>query len=122
MSEDSEKLLEEIRSNRGYTIPLHEVLAKEDPEVLSAYDNMLQNTYLKDRRLDGKTKELIYVGVLVSLGSEEGHIRAHMEKAVRHGATKHDVLEAIELTIAAAGVPRASIGFGIWQRTFGADA
>ena len=116
-----DEALDAVRQGRGYTLPLHEVLASEDPEVLAAYEGMMRAVYLSERRLDGRTKELVYVAVLVALGASEEHVRAHMEKARREGATPEDVLETLELLIPAAGVARASVGFDIWRRTFGAD-
>ena len=120
--DDSEKLLDSVSAARGYSLPLHEVLAEHDPDVLEGYERMMRALYLSDRRLDGKTKEFVYVAVLVALGAAEEHIRAHMEKAVREGATKEDVLEAIELIVPAAGVARANVGFEIWRRVFGLTA
>jgi alkylhydroperoxidase/carboxymuconolactone decarboxylase family protein YurZ len=115
---DSDDLLDSVSSSRGYSLPLHEVLAEHDPEVLAGYEQMMRSLYLGDRRLDGKTKEFVYVAVLVALGAAEEHIRAHMKKAVREGATKDEVLEAVELVVPAAGVARANVGFDIWRRTF----
>lgn len=116
--QDSDDLLDSVSSSRGYSLPLHEVLAEHDPEVLAGYEQMMRSLYLSDRRLDGRTKEFVYVAVLIALGAAEEHIRAHMEKAVREGATKEEVLEAVELIMPAAGVARANVGFDIWRRTF----
>jgi alkylhydroperoxidase/carboxymuconolactone decarboxylase family protein YurZ len=77
------------------------VLAREDPDVLAAYDAMMRRVYLVRRRLDGRTKELVYCALLVALGAAEEHIRPHMEKAQQDGATAEDVLETIELLIPA---------------------
>jgi alkylhydroperoxidase/carboxymuconolactone decarboxylase family protein YurZ len=115
---DSDDLLDSVSSSRGYSLPLHKVLAEHDPEVLAGYEQMMRSLYLGDRRLDAKTKEFVYVAVLVALGAAEEHIRAHMKKAVREGATKDEVLEAVELVVPAAGVARANVGFDIWRRTF----
>jgi 4-carboxymuconolactone decarboxylase len=115
-------ILEATRKARGYTLPLHSVLALEDPDVLAAYEQMMSALYLKARRLDTKTKELIYVAVLIALGAPDAHVRAHMGRAQREGATPEDVLETIELLIPAAGVARASIGFETWRRTFRSDS
>ena len=111
--------LESIERARGYTLPLHRVLAAHDPDVLRAYEEMMGVVYLGDRALDVKTKELIYVGVLVALGASEEHVRAHMEKARRSGATPDEVLQSVELVIPAAGVARASVGLDIWREVFG---
>lgn len=113
-----EEILEAARRARGYSLPLHSVLAREDTDVLAAYDQMMNALYLRERRLDGKTKELIYVAALVALGAPEAHVRAHMERARREGATPEDVLETIELLIPAAGVARASVGLETWRRSF----
>jgi 4-carboxymuconolactone decarboxylase len=113
-----EEALDAARRARGYSLPLHSVLAREDPDVLTAYEQMMNALYLKGRRIKGKTKELVYVAVLVALGASEAHVRAHMERAQREGATPEEVLETIELLIPAAGVARASVGFETWRRTF----
>ncbi len=113
-----DQLLDKAREGRGYTLPLHRTLARHDPDVLADYEAMMGRLYLAQRRLAGQTKELVYVAVLITLGGSEEHIRAHMEKAVREGASPEDVLETIELLIAAAGVARASIGLEIWSRVF----
>jgi 4-carboxymuconolactone decarboxylase len=113
-----EEILDSAQRARGYSLPLHSVLAAEDADVLAAYEQMMKVLYLKERRLDGKTKELIYVATLVALGAPEPHVRAHMERARREGATAEDVLETIELLIPAAGVARTSVGFDTWRRTF----
>jgi 4-carboxymuconolactone decarboxylase len=118
MPEEQSGDLSSLERARGYTLPLHRVLAEQDPDVLKAYEGMMRALYFADRRLDGKTKELIYVTVLVALGAAEEHIVAHMEKAQREGADPQDVLQAIELLIPAAGVARASVGFEIWRRVF----
>lgn len=115
---EPESIIEAIRRKRGYALPLHSVLAAEDPAVLAAYEGMMNALYLKGRRLDGRTKELVYVAALVALGAPEAHVRAHMERAKREGAAPEEILEALELLIPAAGVARASVGFEIWERTF----
>ncbi len=119
--ERGEEALEAARRARGYSLPLHSVLAREDPDVLNAYEQMMKALYLKRRRLEGKTKELIYVAALVTLGAPEQHVKAHMERARREGATAEEILETIELLIPAAGVARASAGFETWRHTFRPD-
>jgi 4-carboxymuconolactone decarboxylase len=119
MPEEQTGDLSSVERARGYTLPLHRALSEQDPEVLKAYEGMMHALYFAERRLDGKTKELVYVAVLVALGAAEEHIVAHMEKARREGADPEEVLQTIELLIPAAGVARASVGFEIWQKVFG---
>jgi 4-carboxymuconolactone decarboxylase len=89
---ESDDLLNSVSNARGYSLALHEVLAKHDPDALAGYEQMMRALYLSDRRLDGKTKELVYVAVLVALGAAEQHI---------------------------VGVARANTGFDMWCRMFG---
>jgi alkylhydroperoxidase/carboxymuconolactone decarboxylase family protein YurZ len=116
--DEGRDLLDRVRGARGYVLPLHSVLAEQDPSVLAAYEGMMQALYHAERRLDAKTKELVYVTVLVALGAAEEHVKAHMQRAHREGASAEEVLEALELLIPAAGVARASAGFALWRRTF----
>jgi len=37
-------IIEAVHRARGYTLPLHSVLAAEDPDVLAAYENMMNAT------------------------------------------------------------------------------
>ncbi len=117
-----EEILDAARRARGYSLPIHSVLADEDADVLAAYEQMMNALYLKARRLDGKTKELIYVAALVTLAAPEPHVRAHMERARREGASPEEILETVELLIPGAGVARASAGFETWRRTFRPNA
>lgn len=116
--EEGRELLRRMHGARGYLLPLHSVLAEEDATALAAYEEMMEALYHAERRLDARTKELIYVSVLVALGAAEDHVRAHMERARREGASPEELLEALELLIPAAGVARASVGFDIWRSTF----
>ena len=68
------------------------------------YFKFYQATY-KNSQLDRKTKELI--AIAASLGFQcEGCLRGHLEKALKYGATKEEISEAIAITM---GVASASI-------------
>lgn len=103
---------------RGYVQDFHRILAEHDVEFLKAYENLLEASYLKERRLPRMTKELIYVGVLAGLGASREHMRSHMMAAVSEGATSMDLLEVLELTLPTAGVARFVEAINVWRDAF----
>ena len=68
------------------------------------YFNFYRETY-KSSKIDRKTKELI--AIAASLGFKcEGCLEGHLEKALKHGATKEEISEAIAIAM---GVGAASV-------------
>lgn len=103
---DGAAMLEQIERKRGYVLDLHRTLAARDPDFLEVYERFLEGTFLRERSLDRRVKELVYVGVLMALGTPRSHLVAHMRAAVDNGATEREVLEVVEQVLAPAGVPR----------------
>lgn len=110
--------LEEMKRTRGYVLNYHKVLVAEDLEFLRALNSFLATSYTGQRRLDRKTKELISIAVHTALGSGKDHIRAHIEVARRHGATKEEILELLELLALPCGLPKFMHGFEAWTESF----
>lgn len=102
---DATALVAEMERKRGYVLDMHRTLAERDPDFLVEYERFLDATFLRERALDRRTKELIYVGVLMALNTPEPHLIAHMRAATQYGATETEVLEVIEQVLAPAGVP-----------------
>ena len=116
---DPAALLAEMERKRGYVLDLHRTLATRDPEFLEIYENLLEGAFLRERRLDRRTKELIYIGVLMALSTPRDHLVAHMRAAVAHGATERDVLEVLEQALAPCGVARFIEGMAAFEHAFG---
>lgn len=116
---DQAALPAEVERTRGYVLDLHRTLAERDPEFLEIYETLLQGAFLKERRLDRRTKELVYVGVLMALSTPPEHLVAHMRAAVAHGATEEDVLEVLEQAVAPCGVARFIEGMAAFEQAFG---
>ncbi len=115
---DPGALLAEIERRRGYVLDLHRTLARLDPAFLASYDAFLEATFLAERTLDRRVKELVYVGALTAHGTDEAHLVAHMRAAVANGATEREVLEVLEQVLAPAGVPRFIAGMRAFERAF----
>ena len=78
--------------------PLWTTFSEWDPEFLEAYLR-LRNVPFRNGPLPKKYKELI----LVAINAATTHlyapgVRRHIRNALQHGATRNEILEAIELT------------------------
>jgi N-carbamoylputrescine amidase len=113
-----EQLLAEIERRRGYVLDIHRTLARLDPGFLLKYDDFLDATFLQERTLDRRTKELVYVGALMALATPKSHLVAHMRAAVAFGATEREVLEVVEQVLAPAGVARFVAALDAYEAAF----
>lgn len=75
-----------------------------DPRMRKIYFRFYQETYKKSV-LDRKTKELIAIGASLA-ASCNGCLEGHIKKAIKFGATREELSEAIAITM---GVNAAAI-------------
>jgi AhpD family alkylhydroperoxidase len=78
------------------------------PTTVCGYQN-LQQTSLTDSTLTLKSKELIVLGIAISIGST-GCIILHVNDALIAGATSSEILETIEVAIFMGGEPSVLYG------------
>jgi AhpD family alkylhydroperoxidase len=78
------------------------------PTTVSGYQN-LQQTSLTDGTLTLKTKELIALGIAISIGSTSC-IALHVNDALIAGAKSLEILETIEVAIFMGGEPSVLYG------------
>ena len=81
----------------------HSRLMSMDSQVYKAFLNM-EKAAFGDGALKKKEKELIAVGISVVINCESC-MQWHIEKAVEAGASKQEVLEAVEVGIEMGGGP-----------------
>jgi AhpD family alkylhydroperoxidase len=67
------------------------------PEVMQAFSTIAQ-TALASKALDGKTKELIAVGISVAVRCDDC-IAFHVKAALQQGASQEEVAEALGMAI-----------------------
>lgn len=87
------------------------VMAGQLPEVMNAFFG-LHSEIVKDGALSAKMKELIMVGISVAIRCEHC-ISKHVSEAVRLGATRQEVLEAVSTAILMAGGPALAYGSAV---------
>src|SRR5690625_3452327 len=95
-------LLGDIKKKRGYTLPYHEHYSILDLNLLENYDRFYENLTLKTRYLDDRAKELVWLGILISVYEKEGTI--HVKRAKDAGVTKSEIHDLIILTQLASGI------------------
>ena len=84
-------------------------LAREDPEFMKARAPLSTLSFGGGKELSIKHKEMVIIGILAFRGREDGVV-AHMRRAVDHGATKRELLEAVQAAAVPGGGPTLSTG------------
>lgn len=67
------------------------------PETMKAF-SALARAVLEPKALDGKTKELLALGISVAIRCD-GCVAFHAEAAVKQGATRDEVMETMGMAI-----------------------
>jgi len=118
---EQQAYLDEMVRSRGYVLDYHKVLAKQDFDVLKKTDELIHAVYLRQRRLDRLTKELVFIGTLTVMRAGKGQIQSHIRAALDLGVSPEEILEAIEITLPEAGVVAFQAGFEAWREVVGAE-
>jgi AhpD family alkylhydroperoxidase len=74
-------------------------MARLSPDIVAGY-TQISDAGAKTARLDAKTRELIALAVAVTRECD-GCIAVHTDAAIKEGATREEVLEALGVAIAA---------------------
>ena len=96
MHYEKDKMLQDIMDKRGFVLDFHKVLLEEDLEFLKFSEELISTVYAKERTLERKVKELIFVETLTALRADKNHIATHIRLAVENGASKKEILEVLE--------------------------
>ena len=112
--QEKKEYLEEMGRKRGYILEMHRIMAAEDFEWVKKYDTFLQATYTDQRLLDRKTKELLQIVVEAALRADVEQIQAHVEVALKEGATPREILEALQAVVMPMGMLAFRRGLQAW--------
>ncbi len=78
-----------------------DILRQSRPELVEALGNFLQQL---GTHLDGRTRQLIQVALNAAQGARPT-LKLHLIEAVRQGATRDEILDALTLTLPMIGLP-----------------
>jgi alkylhydroperoxidase/carboxymuconolactone decarboxylase family protein YurZ len=84
-------------------------LAQEDPEYMKARQPFSAFAAGEGRELSIKYREMVMIGILAFRGRQEA-VAAHMRRAIAHGASKRELLEALYAAQVPGGGPTLSVG------------
>lgn len=119
-TESAQDYIDAMAKARGYVLDFHKVMAKNDFPVLKATNNLVSKTYLDQRQLDRRTKELIFIVSLTVMRASTGHIQSHIRVALDLGVSESEILEAIEIALPQAGIVAFQAGVEAWREVVGA--
>ncbi|MFQ6012563.1 MAG: carboxymuconolactone decarboxylase family protein [Thermoplasmata archaeon] len=88
-----------------------EEFKRDHPEVFAAYQRLGDAT-LEAGPLDGKTRELVKLGISLGAGME-GAAHSHARRAREHGATAEELRHAALLALTTLGFPSMMRGL-LW--------
>jgi alkylhydroperoxidase/carboxymuconolactone decarboxylase family protein YurZ len=92
-----------------YGYPFWDWVAREDPEYVTARQPLSDLSIGAGKELSIKHREMVIIGILAYRSRQEGVV-AHMRRAIAHGATKRELLEAVQSAAVPGGGPTFSTG------------
>lgn len=110
-----QNLKEAMKKERGYVYPQWEYVAEKDVDFTEAYNNLYNSALRDGKALPAKTRELIAIALLAYRGLDNA-VYEHAKRALRLGATKQELLEAVETSIVPGGAPTFSTGLAALMR------
>lgn len=96
-------------SASGYGYAWSDWLAREDPDYAKAREPFASYSAGEGRELSIKYREMVMIGILAFRGRQVAVV-AHMRRAIAHGATKRELLEALYAAQVPGGGPTLSVG------------
>jgi alkylhydroperoxidase/carboxymuconolactone decarboxylase family protein YurZ len=92
------ELRDQFIAERGFWAPPFEAILQADADFLAAYLEF-SSVPIRGGALEPKVCELIYLAVdAATTHLHEAGTRAHIRAALRHGATRAEIMEVLELT------------------------
>jgi alkylhydroperoxidase/carboxymuconolactone decarboxylase family protein YurZ len=98
-----------VKSASVYGYPWAEWLAREDPAYAAARGPVSALSVGNGKELSIKYREMVIIGILAFRGRDDGVV-THMRRAVEHGATKRELLEAVQAAAVPGGGPTLASG------------
>lgn len=95
VDDETAKLAEDVKQSVGWMHDFERTLAEEDPEFFRALAGLLKVVYARQSAIPIKYKMLI--SIALGAARQAPGIKAHVEKALGHGATRTEIVEAIEM-------------------------
>ncbi len=103
------ELIKKMQKARGYMLGPWVYLTEKDVDFMEAYNNLYERGLTDGKVLPAKVREFVAIGILAYRGLEDA-VYQHCKRALRLGATKRELLEAIESAMIPGGTPTLALG------------
>src|SRR5260370_27555055 len=101
----SDELVARMKKARGYIYPEWEFAARQDPEFVETYNRIYELGLGEGKHVSAKVREFVAIALLAFRGGEKAGLVAHMERAIRFGATRAEIFEVLETCMVPRGAP-----------------
>jgi alkylhydroperoxidase/carboxymuconolactone decarboxylase family protein YurZ len=101
----AEALIARMKAARGYMYPEWELAARQDPEFVETYNRIYELGLGEGRHVSAKVREFVAIALLAFRGADRAGLVAHMQRAMRLGATREELLEVLETCLIPGGAP-----------------
>jgi alkylhydroperoxidase/carboxymuconolactone decarboxylase family protein YurZ len=114
--------LERTTQMRGFRYGLHDFVgAVGGAETLKRHNDNTHRNYLKESKIDRKTKELLIVVACMASRDLVSHMQIHMHAAHKAGASPEEIMEVIDLVSGWTGNVAKIPALEAWRATFRPD-
>ena len=105
MKEKEKKALTaKIRKERPWLLNYHQLLLKNDPEMLKKWDELYSTEKFKERFISQREKELVDLAISAVMKWSIG-LQIHIKKSVEMGIKEEEITEIFSLAAMSAGIP-----------------
>ncbi|HYV65663.1 MAG TPA: carboxymuconolactone decarboxylase family protein [Myxococcales bacterium] len=108
----ADALIARMKEARGYIYPEWEFAAQQDPEFVETYNRIYEQGLGDVRHVSAKVREFVAIALLAFRGADKAGLVAHMERAMRLGATREEIFEVLETCLIPGGAPTFHRGLG----------
>ncbi len=103
--ERADALIARMKEARGYIYPEWEFAARQDPEFVETYNHIYELGLGDGKHVSAKVREFVAIALLAFRGAERTGLVAHMQRAIRLGATREEIFEVLETCMVPGGAP-----------------
>ena len=101
----ADALIARMKEARGYIYPEWEFAARQDPEFVETYNRIYALGLGEGKHVSAKVREFVAIALLAFRGSDKAGLVAHMNRALRLGATREELFEILETCLVPGGAP-----------------
>ena len=103
--ERADALIARMKAARGYIYPEWEFAARQDPDFVETYNRIYELGLGEGKHVSAKVREFVAIALLAFRGQDKAGLVAHMERAMRLGATREELFEVLETCLVPGGAP-----------------